>query len=285
MNRSTFIETPFVDSVLHPSDFTLASENAFAHALAISLIRKTKLTILHAGDSKDNWTSFPAVRTTLEKWGFLEKGSSKSAVFDELSLMVEKISLQSKKPWKAVLDFLQEHPRDLIVLATHGTEGPPRWIRPSMVEQIAQKSKTMTLFIPGTEGGFVSMNNGKIYLQRILVPIDHSPSPAPAMEYAVKAANLVENSAEIILFYAGKPARMPMISLPENTTCSWRRISSEGDPVNQIIKVAQQHSVDLIVMATAGHNGFLDVLRGSVTEQVLRRVPCPLLAVPVKQTY
>ncbi len=282
MNQSTFIEAPFVNSVLHPSDFTLASENAFAHALAISLIRETKLTIIHAGDSKDNWTYFPAVRTTLEKWGLLEKGSSKSAVFDELSLRVEKISLQSKKPLKAVLDFLQDHPRDLIVLATHGTEGLPRWIRPSMAEQIAQKSKTMTLFIPGTEGGFVSMNDGKIYLQRILVPTDHSPSPVPAMEYAVRAANLVENSVEIILFYAGKSSRMPAVSLPESPACSWRRISSGGEPVNQIIKVAQQHSVDLIVMATAGHNGFLDVLRGSVTEQILRRVPCPLLAVPVK---
>jgi len=75
---------------------------------------------------------------------------------------------------------------------------------------------------------------------------------------------------------------MPAVCLPESPACSWRRISSGGEPVNQIIKVAQQHSVDLIVMATAGHNGFLDVLRGSVTEQILRRVPCPLLAVPVK---
>jgi len=34
------------------------------------------------------------------------------------------------------------------------------------------------------------------------------------------------------------------------------------------------------VMSTAGHEGFLDALRGSVTEQVLRHSPCPLLAVP-----
>jgi nucleotide-binding universal stress UspA family protein len=33
-------------------------------------------------------------------------------------------------------------------------------------------------------------------------------------------------------------------------------------------------------MATQGHHGVLDALRGSVTERVLRRAPCPLLAVP-----
>jgi nucleotide-binding universal stress UspA family protein len=33
-------------------------------------------------------------------------------------------------------------------------------------------------------------------------------------------------------------------------------------------------------MATEGHEGILDALRGSVTEQVVRRAPCPVLAVP-----
>jgi nucleotide-binding universal stress UspA family protein len=35
-----------------------------------------------------------------------------------------------------------------------------------------------------------------------------------------------------------------------------------------------------MMMATAGHEGILDALRGSVTQQVLRQAPCPLLAVP-----
>jgi len=31
---------------------------------------------------------------------------------------------------------------------------------------------------------------------------------------------------------------------------------------------------------TEGHEGVLDAMRGSVTEQVLRRSTCPMLAVP-----
>jgi nucleotide-binding universal stress UspA family protein len=33
-------------------------------------------------------------------------------------------------------------------------------------------------------------------------------------------------------------------------------------------------------MVTAGHEGILDTLRGSISEQVLRHSPCPVLAVP-----
>jgi nucleotide-binding universal stress UspA family protein len=36
-------------------------------------------------------------------------------------------------------------------------------------------------------------------------------------------------------------------------------------------------------MATAGHQGLFDDLRGSTTERVLRDAPCPVLAIPSKQ--
>ncbi|NOQ97517.1 MAG: universal stress protein, partial [Calditrichae bacterium] len=107
-------------------------------------------------------------------------------------------------------------------------------------------------------------------------------SPLPAIEYAARAAGLVKHKVEIILFYAGESAKMPAFTPPENPVCSWRKANETGEVVTEIINAAQKYSVDLIVMSTAGHDGFLDALRGSVTEQVLRRVPCPLLAVPVE---
>jgi nucleotide-binding universal stress UspA family protein len=50
--------------------------------------------------------------------------------------------------------------------------------------------------------------------------------------------------------------------------------------VDTIVATADQLDVDLIVMATEGRHGFLDALRGSTTEAVLRRAGRPLLAVP-----
>jgi len=52
--------------------------------------------------------------------------------------------------------------------------------------------------------------------------------------------------------------------------------------VERILKEAAYWSPDLIVMATQGHRDFLDALRGSTTERVLRGVQCPVLAVPDK---
>jgi nucleotide-binding universal stress UspA family protein len=51
----------------------------------------------------------------------------------------------------------------------------------------------------------------------------------------------------------------------------------DGPVIESILQAAR--GADLIVMPTAGHRGFLDALRGSTTEQVLRQAPCPVLAV------
>ena len=109
---SEFRDIPFVRSVFHPSDFTPESEHAFAHALAIALARKTAFTILHVGSGKGTWTEFPSVRATLERWGLLQKGSSRSAVFDDLGTRVKKVAVREGKPLDAILDFLDRHPTD-----------------------------------------------------------------------------------------------------------------------------------------------------------------------------
>jgi len=53
----------------------------------------------------------------------------------------------------------------------------------------------------------------------------------------------------------------------------------EGDPVTEILRVAQESNVDLIVMGTHGRRGLRRLLMGSVAEQVVRKSMCPVLTV------
>jgi nucleotide-binding universal stress UspA family protein len=55
----------------------------------------------------------------------------------------------------------------------------------------------------------------------------------------------------------------------------------EGDAAREIVRVADELGCDLIVMGTHGRTGLRRLLLGSVAEQVLRRAPCPVLAVKV----
>jgi nucleotide-binding universal stress UspA family protein len=53
----------------------------------------------------------------------------------------------------------------------------------------------------------------------------------------------------------------------------------EGSAPDSILSFAQTQKADLIVMGTHGRRGFDHLMLGSVTDRVMRRAPCPVLAV------
>jgi nucleotide-binding universal stress UspA family protein len=55
---------------------------------------------------------------------------------------------------------------------------------------------------------------------------------------------------------------------------------SLGVPHAEIVRLATERKVDLIVMATLGRGFISHAMMGSTTERVLRRAPCPVLVVP-----
>jgi len=52
-----------------------------------------------------------------------------------------------------------------------------------------------------------------------------------------------------------------------------------GEPIEEILRIAEAEDFDLIVMATHGRKGLNRLFIGSVAEQVIRRAPCPVLVI------
>ncbi len=275
---------PLVRSVLHPTDFSAASQRAFAHALAISVLRQTKLTILHVGKGiggEVDWDDFPQVRQTLERWNLLDPGSPRSAVFDELNVKVSKHAERSWSPIRATRNFLEDDPHDLVVLATEGSEGRPDWLHRSDAESIARGSGAMTLFVPSRAGrGIVSLEDGDLNLKNVLVPIDGKISGVAAIEFARRAAEIIgDGDVVITIFHIGE--KMPPIpDLQEGAGWDWQTSLGHGEPAESILAEAKKLNANLIVMTTNGRDTLDQALLGSTTERVLRKAECPVLAVP-----
>jgi len=270
-----------IESIFHPSDFSAASEVAFVHALKIALAARTKLTMLHVDPSRSaEWQDFPGVRETLERWGLIPKGSPKSKV-GQLGIEVAKVLRLSKDPVKACLVFLGQNPTDLIVLAVHQDEGRMRWLRKSVGEPIARKAGQMTLFIPHGVEGFVSRKDGSISLRNILIPVTIKPRPQPSVEAAARLIrNLHLPAGAVTLLHVGSAAEMPSVQLPKDTNWTWNMVAKAGEPTDTILRTAAELPADLIVMTTDGPDGFLDALRGSTSERVLRKARCPVANLP-----
>src|SRR5215468_5361617 len=205
---------PFVKSIFHPSDFSEASELAFAHALAIALIGETQLVIMHARrGEREDWSQFPAVRKTLARWQVLEAGSLPSEVFQKLAVRVTKVSTQGD-PVRASMRQIEKQKPDLVVLATRGRHGLPLWLKPSIAQAIARRTTAMTLFVPSGCRGIVSMD-GEIQLQRILLPIDDQPASHEAVVRAVRASEAFGDGTVEIVILNVNGEKLPQYFRPE----------------------------------------------------------------------
>jgi nucleotide-binding universal stress UspA family protein len=271
-----------IESVLHPTDFSEASRVAFHHALKAALLAKSKLTLLNVSqDGNLEWSDFPGVRETLERWSVLPQGSPRSAVA-ELGIDARKVVAQQSDPVEAVLRYLAKHSADLIVLATTQRDGRVGWLGKSVAEPVARKAWQMTLFIPSGNNGFVSAQDGSVSLSNVLIPVALVPSAQPALEAAARLVTKLRcPEGTFNLMHVGESDTMPDVRCPEVPGWSWEWDVRSGEVIQTIIDAATDLEAGLIVMSTDGRNGFLDGLRGSHSERVLRHGIAPLLIIPV----
>lgn len=145
----------------------------------------------------------------------------------------------------------------------------------------------------------------KINISKILCPVDFSESSMHALDYAAAFARA--HNAELLLLHVTQPLVYGIVEDPgglnlyqgleesmqqaaqsklEEVEKNSREAGLEvktmlilGTPFLEIIGVAKEKTVDLIVLGTHGRSGLSHVLMGSVAERVVRKAPCPVLTV------
>lgn len=274
---------PHLSRVLHATDLSPEGDLAFAHSLALALAARGDLFIVHTEPDRQRpgreWDAFPGVRPMLTRWGLLPEDAESAAVAELLGLHVRKVDIPDDDPLHGIMGLVERHAFNLAVLASHTRGGVDRWLHPSVSEALARETGLPTLFLPHGARGFIDPADGSARLRSVLVPVDHSPPAGRAVGLAMELADLIgADEAVFHLLHVGESGPWP--DIPAGHDGRVRRMNATGRVVDQIVAAADSLDADLIVMPTRGHNGMLDALRGSTTEQVLRRAGRALLAAP-----
>ncbi len=268
-----------IRSIVHPTDFSDLSAAAFVHALRIALAGRSKLHLLHVSQyDAAEALAFPHARRLLVQWGLTQAADPPWVVASKLGIEVDNIRLALQEPARAIVDFLREQRSDLVVLATHGRDGVEHWLKGSVAEAVFRRSALPTLFIAPGARGFVDPVSGDVRLKRVLVPVDFSPPPGPALAVVRRFCALM-TGAKVALDVLHVGDKVPPLHAGSTTARSLPPVMlRSGNVVQTIVDTAIELDVDLVCMPTAGHHGVLDALRGSTTERVIRHAPCPVLA-------
>ncbi len=266
--------------IAHTTDFSPQSAVAFLHALRLSLDARSSLDLLHVkGHAEDDaWQSFPHVREVLVRWGLLGAQATPADIEVELGVRVAKIEIDRGDALGGISEFFLTHRPDLVVVATHGRQGINRWLHGSVSQEVSKRAHVPTLLIGPDSRGFVDAQTGQMRLQRVLVPVAPTPSPARALELLsslLAAVGVTRDAFELMHVGDAMPDVLEVGGGSRKIECL------EGPVVETILRVVDERKVDLIAMPTAGHHGFLDAFRGSTTSRVLAHAPCPVLALPL----
>ena len=145
-----------------------------------------------------------------------------------------------------------------------------------------------------------------IIIKKILCPTDFSENSEHALKYALTLATL--SQAELQLFHVVEPIMYPQsteffepvldeVELMMKMEAAFQKQLEDqvaalkqeypktsgklvtGNTFLEIIRVARDEDMDMIVMGTHGRTGLAHVLIGSVAERVVREAPCPVLTV------
>lgn len=131
---------------------------------------------------------------------------------------------------------------------------------------------------------------------KILFPTDFSTVSDSALRYATSLAR--DSGATLLVAHVEEPAmaygggemyygvlypdtdalkKMLEEVKPTDPAVACEHWLLTGTPAEEIVRLAEQEHVDLIVMATHGRSGLKHLLMGSVAENVVRKASCPVL--------
>lgn len=287
--------------ILCPTDFSDVSQRAEAYAVALARHYEATLHLLHVDPPLPLMAPYGEVPVDIRLFEEQRERAAAdlAAARDRAraSGVPADTSLRGGHPAREILDIARNQAVDMVVIGTHGRGGVEHLLLGSVAEKVLRKAPCPVLVVPPA----AAADKGALFT-RILCPIDGSTAAADAAKFAVSLAR--ETDGLVILLTVVEPipvygefgsldvedyrragqehARTLLRDAVSPESREWCRVEERiavGKPSERIVDAAATESADIIVMGVRGR-GAIDMFAfGSSTNDVIRRVTCPVLAV------
>jgi nucleotide-binding universal stress UspA family protein len=198
-----------------------------------------------------------------------------------------RIALRDGKPVDEILALAQSLPADLIAVGTHGKRLLERSVLGSVAEGILGRAQCPVLAVPT-----VPLPASGAGLETILWATDFSSHAARAQQWALLIAK--KSNARLLLLHvvegdtfmtdaervreAEERLREALAACRE-AGCPAETIVTLGSASREVVRIARDRAVDLIVMGVEGPHAVHRLFFGSTAHRVVRDAPCAVLAV------
>jgi nucleotide-binding universal stress UspA family protein len=276
-----------IKNILLAHDFSKPSENLEAAAVELAKIFESEIIPIHVlpddiGNEK--------VKSLLQ-----ETATQK---LKEIAQRLEKEGIKTPKqvltfgsPNEKIVETAVDENANLILVGSGETQKDEKFLLGTTTERIIQKSEKPVLVIKeGTP----------LKVKQILCPVDFSLTSKRALKNAITMAHRLKAKLTILsvcdaqgsdwitketerINYTDKRYEENKIKLDKFleafnfTNLDWEKEIRRGKPAKEILNLISEKMVDLLVIGTSGKTGLSRLVIGSVTEKVIREMPCSFL--------
>ena len=276
-----------LDKILVALDFSESSQNVILSAIELARIFESTIVPVHIlPDDVVN----KKVKSMLNQMA-LEKLKETEALIKKDGVAVEKPLLMVGVAHQAIVRAAVDVNANLILIGSGETHKGDSYRLGITAERIIQKSQKPV---------FVIKEDVLLNVHHILCPVDFSDASRRALKNAITMARRFKSELTIMAVcelnginwfsseeYKEKENELRYVLHQESfesfleefnlTGINWTKESPKGNPAEEILSTTSRKMIDLLIMGTTGRTGINRVLMGSVTEKVVREVPCSFL--------
>ncbi len=262
-------------TIIHPVHERSELSAPFIHALSLVYVSKGELEIVDVRRNRKSLEKL-SIRRIYEKWGILPLDSAREDV-GRLGIKIKKIITKGNAK-RNIAKLIRRHPHDILVVGFKHEPGISHLFGGDLTEYLIQYFRQTTLYFPSGAKSFVNKDTGEVNLKKIVLPVAEEPSSEPSFQMLQRILKVYpDQSPQVYGLHVGEI--FPRISSEYIKDLSFKKVLFQGNIVHAIASLADKENADLVIMSTNGRDTFSQKIIGSITEQVLRNVSCPVLAV------
>jgi nucleotide-binding universal stress UspA family protein len=295
----------YIKTVLVPVDFSPPSTVAVNYGISLARKFRAKLTLLHVIEPATALTyTFPTESEKAEEARFERAERMLAAMVgpedqDDLNL---RIAVVFGDIASEIVAAVHETGADIVVMGTHGRGLVQRYLMGSVTQAVLRKVDVPILTV---------CHVGRpLAFKRILFATDASQPSAEDFEFVLELAKTLDASVIAAHVIEKRPPvtyETPDVAAVfdaerrrqlEHTRIAFERIEAaatsrgvvlepviaEGVPAEAIVRIADEHEADFIVLAIRKKGRLERALLGTTAERVVRDAHAPVLSVPADTT-
>lgn len=278
--------------ILFPTDFSAYADKAIEYLVgmkALGVEEVVQTFIMETGEE------YPI--TMARKKRTLAMLKDREPLFKEQGLNI-KSRVELGTPYREILKMADAEEVSMIVMGSHGKGLFDEVIIGSVSDRVAREAKVPVLLVKfkilqDMNGTRLEKRSAELF-KKILYPTDSSPCSMSVMQYVrefkkvgceeVIIANVIDSSSTRLKDVPNAVREMEKKLSVEKHIFEEQGIAARiavpvGRPVDELLRVAKNERVSLIVMGSTGKGYFRQMLLGSVSENMVRHAKCPVLVV------